>query len=417
MQPDPPGTPESIASPGDRLDRLAWWAWLLCCALMPVHGGWLPVPLALAAVLALLRARRYRPALNLHLLWPILAWYAWHVAGMAWSADLGFGAFDLQVKAGAVVLPVAAAVITSMRRGALRDSMLAFTGGCTIAMVFSVMKAMACHADGGEACFTQSAFSFDLHPSYAAWYLAWSIAYWGHALLERSVPQPALQRALAVLLPLQAVYLVLLASKSGVLGLALVLLFLVVAVTRRFRGRMRALVLGMGALVVAVALWAGGSVVGARMQVAFEAVQRALDGDPSIASSASGSEMRLVAWACSWQLLNVHPWGTGTGDVKNELVACYAGRSAEHAAEQRLNSHCQFLQGGAALGWPGLLLTLAIGLVPLWAAWRARDTRLAVLATLFLLNAAVESVLEVQAGVVFMGAFLGLLTVQRSSHQ
>ena len=100
----------------------------------------------------------------------------------------------------------------------------------------------------------------------------------------------------------------------------------------------------------------------------------------------------------------------------DELVACYTDRGAVHAAEQRLNSHGQFLQGGAALGWPGLLLTLAVGLIPLVIALRERRAMLAVFAALFILNAAVESVLEVQAGVVLLGAFLGLLAAQRSSH-
>lgn len=412
--PDAPTLP--AATPGPRLDQAAWWAWLLCCALMPIHGGWLPIPLALAVVLPLLRSRAYRPKLDLRLLGALFAWYAWHVVGMAWTTDLDFGAFDLQVKLGTVLLPIVAAVITTMRPDALRASMLAFTGGSAIAMVLSVIKAVECHEQGGAACFTQSAFSFDLHPSYAAWYLTWSLAYWGHALLERSVPQVHLRWALGVVLPLQAVYLVLLASKSGVLGLALVLLFLGVTVVRRFRGTTRAVVLGAGALVVAAALWTGGGVVGARMRVAIDAVQRALDGDPAIASSEAGSEMRLMAWACSWHLLTTHPWGTGTGDVKNELVACYTDRGAVHAAEQRLNSHSQFLQGGAALGWPGLLLTLAAGLIPLVIALRERRAMLAVFAALFILNAAVESVLEVQAGVVLLGAFLGLLAAQRSSH-
>ncbi len=416
MPPGPHAPNHPAAATGHRMDAAAWWAWLLCCALMPIHGGWLPIPLALAVVLPLLRVRHHRPHLDLRLLGALFAWYAWHVVGMAWTTDLDFGAFDLQVKLGAVLLPIAAAVITTIRPDALRTSMLAFTGGSVIAMVLSVIKALQCQEQGGTACFTQSAFSFDLHPSYAAWYITWSLAYWGHALVQGSVPQRALRRALLVALPVLAVYLVLLASKSGVLGLALVLLFLGVSVFRRFSGTTRTVVLGAGALVVAAGLWAGGGVVAARMQVALDAVQRALDGDPTIASSEAGSEMRLMAWACSWHLLAAQPLGTGTGDVKNELVACYTERGAHHAAEQRLNSHGQFLQGGAALGWPGLLLTLAVGLLPLFIALRERRALLAVFAALFILNAAVESVLEVQAGVVLLGAFLGLLAAQRSSH-
>jgi O-antigen ligase len=412
MPPTPHVPTVSVATPGHWLDRAAWWAWLVCCALLPIHGGWLPIPLALAVVLPLLRYRSYGPKLDLRLLAALFAWYAWHVVGMLWTTDLDFGAFDLQVKLGAVLLPMAAAVITTMRPDALRTSMLAFTGGATMAMVLSVIKAMECHAGGGVACFTQSAFSFQLHPSYAAWYITWSLAYWGHALLERTIPQVLLRRAIVVVIALQMVHLVLLASKSGVLGLALVLLFLTVNVTRRYHGRTRAMMLGAGAVVLAMALWAGGGVAAARMRVAFDALQRALEGDPTLASSDAGSEMRLMAWSCSWHLLTTQPLGTGTGDVKNELVACYTKRGAVHAAEQGLNSHSQFLQGGAALGWPGLSLTMLIGLVPLLIGLRYKRPLLAIFAALLILNALVESVLEVQAGVVVVGLFLGLLSAQ-----
>jgi len=83
--------------------------------------------------------------------------------------------------------------------------------------------------------------------------------------------------------------------------------------------------------------------------------------------------------------------------------------------EKRLNAHCQFLQGGAALGWPGFILTLLIGLVPLRTAVIRRNVLLGTFAALFFVNAAVESILEVQAGVVFMGLMLGLLAHGRTS--
>lgn len=63
------------------LRTAATWAMLLVCALLPVSGAWLPVPLALATVLLLMTAWRVRPSLNWRVLWPLGAFYALHIIG------------------------------------------------------------------------------------------------------------------------------------------------------------------------------------------------------------------------------------------------------------------------------------------------------------------------------------------------
>ncbi|MCB9194095.1 MAG: hypothetical protein H6597_06135, partial [Flavobacteriales bacterium] len=93
-------------------------------------------------------------------------------------------------------------------------------------------------------------------------------------------------------------------------------------------------------------------------------------------------------------------------------MACYEAKGASAAAERNLNSHDQFLQGGVALGWAGMLLTLLLAIVPLVRAWRLRNMPLLLFMVLFIVNALVESVLEVQAGVLFFAAFLGLMSAR-----
>lgn len=393
------------------LRTAATWAMLLVCALLPVSGAWLPVLLALATVLLLVTAWRVRPSLNWRVLWPLGAFYALHIIGLAWTDDLAFGLFDLQVKIGLVLLPVAAAAFLALRPTGMQRAMAAFTFGNMVAMALSLIGAWRCQAAGGEGCFSQSALSFDLHPSYAAWYACWCVAYAGHRLLGDS-PMKAFERwcwiaSMAALL----VFVVLLASKSGVLGLGLVAVWLGARVVTRSGAVVRiTLLVAVG--VIAIAAIRGGSVVMARMQAALDAVELARAGDPAIYTSAGGSEMRLVAWMCSAERIAKDPLGAGTGDIKHALADCYADKGATPALERKLNSHSQFLQGGVALGWSGLLLTLATALVPLAFALSRRDGLMALFGLLYLLNAAVESVLEVQAGVVFYALILGLLAAR-----
>lgn len=392
------------------LRKAARWSWLLLCAVLPVSGAWVPVPQAVAVALLLLVAWRIRPSVDWHVLWPIGSLYALHLIGMLWTEDLAFGLFDLQIKVGLLLMPIAAVTYCSIQPNGFKESMLAFLLGNLLAFGLSLAKAWQCQADGGAGCFSQSALSFDLHPSYAAWYACWCVAYAGHQVLSARGISTRGRLGWLVAAALLILFILMLASKSGVIGLGLVVILLLATSVRSARTHwaMPAAFIA----VVALASWKVGPVVLSRMEAAWRAVELARAGDPAIYASSSGSEMRLVAWACSAELIAADPIGAGTGDIKHALFGCYEAKGAAPALERGLNSHSQFLQGGVALGWPGVLLTLLSALVPLALALRRHDARLTVFALLFLFNATVESVLEVQAGVALYGIFLGLLSVK-----
>lgn len=402
-------------APATYLERAAGWCWLLLCAIIPISGRFVPVPLAVTVVLLLVVYLRRRPVLPWRALWPLFAFYGLHIIGLAWSNDMGFGLFDAQIKLGLVLMPLAAAAYTAISSGGVHRSMVAFTVGTLIAIILSFGKGWACYSASGDVgCFAQSTFSFDLHPSYAAWYATWALAYWG----SRAVNSAALRQAMypLVLVLVLLTFITMLASKSGLIGLLLVVGVMMILLVKRLSPQRWLLGVGAGAIVLLVLLFFGGSRVMDRMRVALDAVETARRGDTALYASEGGSEMRLVAWQCSAELLAEHPLGSGTGDVKHALVECYTSKQAVAAAEKRMNSHSQFLQGGVALGWPGLIVSILVGLVPLLIGLREHHVLLALFAALFLLNAAVESVLEVQAGVVLVGIMLGLLAQHRTSY-
>lgn len=399
-----------------RIGGLGRWAWLVLCFVMPISGRLVPVPLVAAVALLLAQGLWSGRSMRWSLPWPLAAFYALHVLGMAWTADWQFGLFDLQIKLGLILLPLAAGVLGAGRPGALRESMIAFSAGLAVAIGLSSWKAAACYAaSGNAACFTQSALSFELHPSYAAWYASWAILYWGHELIAGRVRQPWLRSAALAHLPILLAFAFMLGSRSGAVALAAVALILLTQAVLTLRSAMRWAILGAAALAMGGGLVIGGGTLAERASSAVAAVRLARSGDAAIYASEGGSEMRMVAWICSTECLQGAPFGAGTGDIKEALVACYASKKAVPAMERRLNSHSQFLQGGVALGWPGLLLALLIPLVPLAQGFRRRSLLLAGFALLLLTGAAVESVLEVQAGVALVGAFLGLLSLKGHS--
>lgn len=375
---------------------------------MPVSGAWLPVPLAIALLLGIVLAMRSRSLPDLQLIWPLFAFYTLHVIGMAWTSDIDFGLFDLQIKLGLVLLPFAVSPLLQRVPDLLHKCMVAFTIGMVVAMILSFTKAWNCYADSGLFnCFSQSTFSFDLHPSYTAWYGCWIIAYWGYRLLHGEVT--GLLRWLSVAFSVVTfLWITMLASKSGIIGLGLVLVFLCYVVVMRMKGKTRSILLGAAIGLVGGAVWLQGPLVKARMTSGVNAIQNAFAGDPAIYTSTDGSDMRTVVWLCSLERMHKEPFGAGTGDIKHALMDCYRSRGAVEAEKRNLNSHGQFLQGGVALGWPGLISALLLFLWPAYLAWRRRDPLLVLFILIFFVNAAVESVLEVQAGVLFFGALMGL---------
>ncbi|MBK7298328.1 MAG: O-antigen ligase family protein [Flavobacteriales bacterium] len=388
---------------------MAFWAWLLVCTLLPISGAWLPVPLAIALLLGIVLAIRSRSLPDLQLIWPLFAFYALHLVGMAWTTDIDFGLFDLQIKLGLVLLPFAVWPLVQRVPDLLHKSMVAFSLGMVVAMILGFSKAWNCYTDSGLFnCFSQSTFSFDLHPSYTSWYGCWIIAYWGYRLLHGEVT--GFPRWLTVAFSVVTfLWITMLASKSGIIGLGLVLVFLCYVVVMRIKGRTRSILLGTALALVGGAVWLQGPLVKARMASGVNAIKNAFAGDPAMYTSTDGSDMRTVVWLCSIERLQQEPFGAGTGDIKHALMDCYRSRGAVEAEKRNLNSHGQFLQGGVALGWPGLIVALLIFIWPCYLAWRRKDLLLVVFAMLFVVNAAVESVLEVQAGVVFFGVVIGLL--------
>lgn len=116
-------------------------------------------------------------------------------------------------------------------------------------------------------------------------------------------------------------------------------------------------------------------------------------------SQATSTQMRLVTWQASMQVLMENPFGTGTGDTQEALNTIYLQKLELHPAEKNLNAHNQFLQFGAELGWPALL-AIFLCLFALWKSGKAEKTA-QLFALICSLNFLFESMLEVQAGIVF----------------
>jgi hypothetical protein len=109
---------------------------------------------------------------------------------------------------------------------------------------------------------------------------------------------------------------------------------------------------------------------------------------------------RMQAWNASLEVLEAAPFGVGTGDVTDALCEVYAESNSQYALEKRMNPHSTWLQLAVSHGWIGLLLMLLWWFGTVAWAFRVQNALLLTWSVAWVLNGTIESLLELQQGVV-----------------
>ncbi len=381
--------------------RLAGSLLLLSVLFFPLAPNLVPVPVVLAFIIIGIRHRALKAKRWIDPLMVLPIFYLLHVVGMLWTRNTDFGLFDLGIKAPLLILPAFALMMKDGGRMGRDVLFFTFSIACVLAVLVCVVAAAyrIIHGSGlsPEQEVFSSRWSLILHPSYFAMYLTLCVAAWCVLPIGKAMPAWADRSVLAVL----CIGVVLCGSKIGWMILIALLAALLVM---RWRDRhTRTSIVGMlGVLVIGIAaLVAGSSYARDRVKEVF----RAATEHEHHADAGTSSEVRWLTWGTAWRLFKEHPFaGTGTGDIKDELVRSYTEHGYTTAAEHRLNAHDQFLQSAACLGLPGLLLLIAFFLAPFFSR-RFRDPLMLAFLAISLVDWTVESMLEVQAGVMFFAFF------------
>ncbi|MFT3885374.1 MAG: glycosyltransferase family 2 protein [Flavobacteriales bacterium] len=373
---------------------------------LPLAPLLVPLLAVIAAVFVTLAHRhtigqRTFPSLRSPLSWSFLL-YLLYLVGLGWSTNFDYAGLDLGIKASMALGPLMAWAVPGPARKGGRAMLAAFVVANVAAVCCCIAVAMwrLVHEAGGSpqgaygmGNLIASRFSLFLHPSYAAMYLCFALGVMAFGGIEAW-----LARWSKVIVPVLLLGVVLCASKVGWVVLPFLFLGALLLPAQRQRRR---LLLGLG--LAAVLVFVGLMAVSPYMRDRLTQVVHTMRSDEVAPDAQSSSDVRRLVWHAGSDLVRTH-WrrGTGTGDVKDALVQRYTELGYTHAAEQRLNAHSQFLQTTLTLGVLGGSVLLLLVLVPLIGAVRQRDGLLIFFLSLCAVNWAVESMLEVQAGVLFL---------------
>ncbi len=338
------------------------------------------------------------------------ALYIFYMVGMLYSKNMKFGFFDLEVKLSMLLFPLIFATLDKdfPIKKLVTNVFKAFIAGCATGTLILFGIAIWSYAGSrNPQVFFYSTFSRFLHPSYLSMYLNLAVSILAYSLIRKERRLTKRNQILIFLLALYlSVVIILLSSKAGIFSLLFLYMVIVIYLLVINRQIWKSLLFFLLVLVTFYSAYNFLPTVAGRFKKTGSVLSEQNKISPE--NMESNSE-RLVVWKAGIEVIREHPvFGVGTGDVKDALLSEYQKENKLVVYNMRLNAHNQFLQTYIALGILGLLLLLTGLVLPGWLAIRRLHFIYFSFLAVFTINILVESMLEVQAGVIYYAFFNAL---------
>jgi O-antigen ligase len=322
--------------------------------------------------------------------------YLLHLVGMLYTTNYKAGGFDLEQKLSLLILPLLFFSETQVNNLQSLKILKSFVVGCVLAgLICLTNAAFKYYISGNIEGLFYTQFSPIMHTSYFAMYLCFAIIL---ILFNDGIMQnQTLKLATVLFLTLP---IVLSSSKSGLFSLGLIILAKLMYDVFIKKSYLRVLVFSSLLIITALSIYLV-------FPKAFLRVSEMKQDITSPKSEVNTNTNRIAIWKLSSTIIsNNYLIGVGTGDVKDVLNAAYEKQTIAELAEKKLNAHNQYLQTFMALGLPGILILLSLLSVIAYFTWSNNMLDGALLTAIIAFNLLFESMLETQAGVVFIAFFL-----------
>lgn len=336
--------------------------------------------------------------------------YLLYIAGLGYTSNFDYAWFDLEVKLSLLVFPLifATTPVGFVTKKELYRILSAFIAGCFLGSVILLVHAtMAFYIEHTEGAFFYTRLAWYFHSTFLSIYYNFAIVILAGSWFLLPAGKSPKKWLIAGLIALFGGMVLLLSSKAGQLTLAGIIL--IMAAIGWLSGRRKKLafwLVGYGLIILLFGL-----LLAPGLFSRYAAVEKAVVGNTQNERvTAESNADRLVVWSTALSIIREQwMWGVGTGDVKDELVKGYQKRNALPAIQHKYNAHSQYLQTFITLGLPGILFFILMLIIPSINALRKRYWLYLLFLIIFSVNALTESVLEVQAGVVFYAFFNAIL--------
>lgn len=286
-----------------------------------------------------------------------------------------------------------------------RIALITFISGCALACICLLVWAIYAYTQTQDSLvFTYTNFSRFMHVSYFGSYLLFCFAWLFMVAMEDKLLYPKTHIFLMLLF---ALCLVLISAKITLLAFGLSSFFFAGYYFYRKKKFVQASILLVFICAAPFVLyWASANV---KQRVDNFKKEWNNRNKPIDYGNIGSTSTRLIIWKEASEELKQHGWlGVGVGDVQKTLNEKYEKLHLTKFIEKRFNMHNEYLQEWVGLGIFGLLLFIAILLMPAFVC--ASPYRF--IGIIFSFNMTVvsltESILERQAGTIFI-CLIGIL--------
>ncbi|MBN4051288.1 O-antigen ligase family protein [bacterium AH-315-M05] len=392
-------------------NKIFYFFALLIAFLLPLNKKIIP-PLIIVLVLNWLIEGHFKERIRKIRKSPLVvlfaSFYLIHIIGLLYSSNLDFGLFDLEIKLSILIFPFLFSTSPSLNKQQVTNVLLAFIAGCLAAMIICLSYAFYRYqSEHDVGFFLYGELSLLHHPTYLSMYLCLSICIMIYYLLEKKTGFSKIHIfSFRFLILLFSVFILFLSAKNGIICLALVLLisvsYLIIQKKKLLQG---------AAFIVLFTIFF--TVIFKLAPDTYKRLYSTMNiflNEELDKNSKESTSVRLLVWPVTLELIEENfLFGVGTGDIKDSLLKKYEEKGLFGALEIRLNAHNQYLQTFVALGLVGFLILIACLLLPFILGIKKKNYIYILFLTIIAINFLTESILEVQAGVVFYAFFNSLL--------
>jgi O-antigen ligase len=337
---------------------------------------------------------------------PLLLYFVWLLVGQLWTDNLDAGWKEIEYSLSFLIFPLIFWFSKMEIKNYISRIFSFFTFGYVVSMAICLILGIYNYVTTGDLqAFYYADLSFFHHPSYMAMYGCASLIYLYYSILnEEQVKTYYFKTQLSkfALIATISLFVLLLMSKAGIIFMLLVNTIGILAVfSSRQKLKQAFMVLGGLSLIM----------TGAYLTITplQERVDEAWVSLTSNSASESSTGARILVWDASWQIIQDAPLtGVGTGDLSNELDKIYETEHHAKLLEKSLNSHNQFLESWGKSGLVGLLSIFGLFIY----AFKKRENKFYLYFVLLIgLNMLMESMLQIQSGIVFIAFMNSMFAV------
>ncbi|MCR4660295.1 MAG: O-antigen ligase family protein [Bacteroidales bacterium] len=246
---------------------------------------------------------------------------------------------------------------------------------------------------------------YNLHHAYMAYFLLGAIGFvYSETVRLWQKSTSSTRVAMVVAMVCLAAFIVIVNSRAGILGLAIVV---IMALAHLALCRRQWLTAAIVALAVAAAA-AGTLAVLPKSELRLQNTTLKSDNGDKL-------DARVGIYSTAIEAVTEQPLGYGVGDYIDELCEYYARYDYDYYAKEQMNSHNQYIDTTLATGFIGLLLLLASLALFGIDAIRRRDVTAVFFIVITAESFLFEAMLNRQWGVLFFSIVYGLLAASPDS--